>query len=110
MDMAVDMKEFAQRLRAQVEEFLARVHEDNKDEFRYFIERIEPGLGLIDRLAAQRLLVRAVAYDLTKRIIAEQLPEELLLEQAPEVPVPEVPVPEAPVASPTLPSDVVQET
>lgn len=81
MDMAVDMKEFAQKLRAQVEDFLAKVHEENQDEFRYFIERIEPSLGLIDKLAAQRLLVRAVAYDLTKRIIAEQLPEELLAEQ-----------------------------
>ena len=89
------MKEFAQKLRAQVEDFLAKVHEENQDEFRYFIERIEPSLGLIDKLAAQRLLVRAVAYDLTKRIIAEQLPEELLAEQE-EAPAAPVSAPEPP--------------
>lgn len=87
----IDMKDFAQKLRVQVEEFLVKVHDDHQDEFRYFIERIDPSLGLIDKLAAQRLLVRAVAYDMAKRILAEQLPEELLNEEPP-VP-PEQPIP-----------------
>lgn len=78
MESAIEMKDFALKLRQRVEDFLRQVHEEFNDEFAYFITKIEPELSLIDKLAAQRLLVRSAAYELTKRIIAEQLPEELI--------------------------------
>jgi hypothetical protein len=88
MESAIEMKDFAYKLRQRVEDFLKQVHEEFNDEFAYFITKIEPELSLIDKLAAQRLLVRSAAYELTKRIIAEQLPEELInLDEAPPMSV-----------------------
>jgi len=75
----IEMRDFANKLRQRVEEFLKSVHDEYQDEFTHFVTKVDPGLSLIDKLAAQRLLVRSIAYELTRIIIQEQLPEELVL-------------------------------
>lgn len=77
-ETVVEMREFAGKLRQRVEEFLKSVHDEYQEEFTHFITKVDPSMSLIDRLAAQRLLVRSVAYELTRAIIQEQLPEELV--------------------------------
>ena len=64
-------------MRQRVEEFLKSLHDEYQEEFGHIIEKINPELSLIDKLAAQRLLVRSAVYEVAKQIVAAELPEEL---------------------------------